>query len=67
MQNILKDLDRLIEKNRIDYRIAWYAVCDYRGVCPTTKAAMHNKVKARLQALNASTEAHYKAYLALFK
>ena len=67
MLYVLKDLDQLIEQNIIDYKLAWLAVCDYRGDCSATVEALQNMVEARFEALNASEQAHYKTYLSLPK
>ena len=67
MLHILEDLNQLVEQTQSDYNAAWLAFCDYRGDCPATVAALHNMVKARFEALNASTAAHYKTYLSLPK
>ena len=67
MLHVLKDLDRLIEQNRIDYKLAWHAVCDYRGDCSATVEALQNMLEVRFEALNSSQAAHYKTYLSLPK
>ena len=60
MLHVLKDLDRLIDQNRIDYNLAWLAVRNYRGDCSATVEALQNMLEARLEALNSSRAAHYK-------
>jgi len=67
MLHVLKDLNRLIEQNRIDYKLAWLAVCDYRGDCSATVEALQNMLEVRFEALNSSQSAHYKTYLSLPK
>ena len=67
MIHVLKDLNQLIEQNRIDYKLAWLAVCDYRGDCSATVEALQNMLEARFEALNSSQSAHYKTYLSLPK